>query len=187
MIDAYISENYFDWLKSETFLTKKDQRDYEGALRLLHDIPFVWYLHSDDNRSGDAVAFRQYEYLDQLQVPPDVNQVALGQWAMSSPSVLEVLLGCARRWHYTYGDWSVPFYFGHMFRGLQLNMFPGRTLEPGTQEAIRDIVDTWLNRQFSPNGLGSPWPLSGDWIHYDDQRTVDMWGQMNAYSREHFQ
>lgn len=187
MIDTFIAEEYFNWLKSETFLLKGEQREYEGVLRLLHDIPFVWIIHSDDNRAGDAITFRQYEFLDMLVIPNDVNQVALGQWATAAPSVLEVLLACARRWVYYYGDQSVPFYFGHMFRGLDLNLYVGRQLNTHQQQDIRQIIDIWLNRQFQPNGVGSPWPLQGNWTRYEDQTRIDMWGQMNAYSVEHFQ
>jgi hypothetical protein len=187
VIDTFITETYFNHLKTEAFLRKEDQRNYEGVLRLLHDIPFTWLIHADDNRAGDAMTFRQSEFLDQFVFPSDVDLVRLGQWATATPSVLEVLLGCARRWVYYFGGQSVAFYFGHMFRGLDLQNFNGRTLNLGQQEAVRNRIDIWLNRQFEPDGTGSPWPLLGNWRRYEDQRKVDMWAQMNAYSAEHFQ
>lgn len=186
-MDNFITESYFNWLKSDTFLLKSEQRQYEGVLRVLHDIPFTWLIHADDNRSGDAVTFRQYEFLDEFQLPGDTNQIALGQWATAAPSVLEVLLACARRWYYYFGGQSVPYYFSHMFRNMGFNLYPGRQLSPQQQAEIRERVDIWLTRRFNANGFGSPWPLNRGFNAVEDQRNVDIWGQMNAYSAEHFQ
>lgn len=186
-MDHYITESYFNWLKSETFVLRAEQRNYEGVLRILHDIPFTWLIHADDNRSGDAMTFRQFEFLDNFEIPADTPRIVLGQWATAAPSVLEVLLGCARRWHYYFGGPSVAFYFGHMFRNMGFDRFPGRALMPHEQQAVREKVDIWLTRHFMPNGFGSPWPLNNGFNATQDQRRVDIWTQMNAYSAEHFQ
>lgn len=186
-MDHFITETYFNWLKSETFNLMSEQRNFEGALRVLHDIPFTWLIHADDNRSGDALAFRQSEFLDRLELPRDTNLVALGQWATAAPSVLEVLLGCARRWSFYFDDHNTPYFFRIMFYNMGLQQFPGRAINPIQQEVIREVVDIWLNRQFQANGQGSPWPLNV-WRRTDaDQRNVDVWAQMNAYSAQHFQ
>lgn len=186
-MDSFITEAYFNHLKSDTFLLKGEQRMYEGVLRVLHDIPFTWIIHADDSRSGDAVTFRQYEFLDQLEISADTNMVALGQWATAAPSCLEVLLACARRWQFYFGGPSVPYYFTKMFNNMGFNQFPGRALGPAEQNQIREMVDIWLTRQFYPNGLGSPWPLNRGFNEVEDQRRIDIWSQMNAYSAEHFQ
>jgi hypothetical protein len=186
-MDHYITESYFNWLKSETFTIKSEQRAYEGVLRVLHDIPFTWIIHADDNRSGDAVTFRQFEFLDQIEIPYDTPPLPLGQWATAAPSVLEVLLGCARRWNYYFNGPCVSFYFNIMFRNMGFENFPGRALGPQAQDQIREKVDIWLTRQFQPNGYGSPWPLNNGFRPAADQRRVDIWSQMNAYSAEHFQ
>lgn len=186
-MDHAITEAYFNWLKSETFVTLHEQRQYEGVLRVLHDIPFTWVLVSDDNRSGDAVDFRQSEYINFMTVSRDVDMIKLGQWATSAPSVLEVLLGCARRWVYYFGGPSVPYYFNQMFANMGFRTLSGRVITPAEQDAVREKVDVWLTRQFAPSGLGSPWPLNQFAHPVADQRRVDMWGQMNAYSAEHFQ
>ena len=184
MMDHYIADQYFRQLVTDAFLLSTDRRIYLAVLRELHSVPFSWLLVSDDNRTGDAVTFRQYEFLDQLKLPKDIDPTQFGNWATSAPSVLEVLLGCARRWHFYYGGPSVSHYFGHMFRNLGLNNFPGPVLDPGQKDYIRETLDIWLGRTFEPNGVGSPWPISGT---PEDQRRIDMWGQMNAYSVEHFQ
>lgn len=187
MMDTFISEAYFNWLKSETFVLKTEQRNYEGILRLLHDIPFTWIIHADDNRSGDAVTFRQFEFLDRLVIPKDTNMIALGQWATAAPSVLEVLLGCARRWSFYFDEFEASFFFTIMFKNMGFNQFVGRNLTSFEQDEVRELIDIWITRQFESNGIGSPWPLVVGWREHVDQRHVDIWAQMNAYSAEHFQ
>lgn len=182
MIDTWLTEEYFRFLKSETFLLPAHQKEYDGVLRVLHDIPFYWLIHSDDNRVGDALAYRQSEFLDGIDTR-QMDQVALGQWAMSSPSVLEVMLGMAHRWCFYFGGPSVAYYFTKMFQNMGFASVDP-ILSPRTQEVIRAMVDRWLSRQFHENGVGSPFPLNAPHV---DQRRVDMWAQMNAYSAEHFQ
>lgn len=181
MIDSWLTEEYFRFLKQETFLLPAHQKDYEPVLRCLHDIPFYWLIHSDDNRVGDALAYRQSEFLDNVDTR-QMDKVALGQWAMSSPSVLEVMLGMAHRWCFYFGGPSVAYYFTRMFNNMGFGAFHGRTVED--QHQLRWLVDRWLSRTFDENGVGSPFPLNAP---HSDQRQVDMWAQMNAYSAEHFQ
>lgn len=182
MIDSWLTEEYFRFLKQETFLLPAHQKDYEPVLRCLHDIPFYWLIHSDDNRVGDALAYRQSEFLDNVDTR-QMDKVALGQWAMSSPSVLEVMLGMAHRWCFYFGGPSVAYYFTKMFENMGFAAFTS-SIFPGYQEQVRHMVDIWLSRNFAENGSGSPFPLNAPHV---DQRHVDMWAQMNAYSAEHFQ
>lgn len=185
--DPWLTESYFEWLKSEAFSLATERREYEGVLRDLHDIPFYWTIWSDENRAGDAMSFRQYEFLNFQMGLEGVDQVWLGNWATAAPSVLEVLLGCARRWVFYFEGYIQP-YFGHMFRNMGFDRYPGRVLSTDSRDRIRDKVDVWLSRQFEPNGVGSPFPVD-NMRAFDiiDMRKVDIWGQMNAYSAEHFQ
>lgn len=183
--DVWLEEAYFDWLKRDAFEDEMNAKRFEGVLRELHDIPFYWTIWSDENRAGDALSFRQYEFLVEQPDLDRVDQFWLGQWATAAPSALEVLLAIARRWHYYFED-SVPYYFGHLFNNLELNKFPGKRLSTDTLEHIRSIIDDWLSRQFRADGLGSPFPVHHA-LDVLDMRKVDIWGQMNAYSAEHFQ
>lgn len=185
--DPWLVETYFDWLRSEAFSARGNRREYEGVLRLMHDIPFYWTHWSDENRAGDALVFRQSDFLGFQSDLEGLDQIWLGQWAMAAPSVLEVLLGMARRWsHYFQG--SVPYYFGHMFRNLELDRHPGRLLPAPSANAVRLKLDNWMSRQFQPNGQGSPFPVNDPMaLGITDMRQLDIWGCMNAYSAEHFQ
>jgi hypothetical protein len=184
-MDSVLTETYFSWLASECFSIDSERREYEGVLRELHDIPFYWTMVSDDNRVGDALEFRQYEFLRFYEGAQDIDQMTLGQWATAAPSVLEVLLAMARRWTF-YFEGSTAFYFGHLFRNLEMYHYVGRFLSTGTRNEIRQRVDIWLSRNFNPDGTGSPLPVGQQWDDVDFRR-VDIWGQMNAYSAQHFQ
>lgn len=183
--DEWLSETYFDWLLSDCFITKKSRKEYEGVLRLLHDVPFYWTIWSDENRAGDALSFRQSDFLGFQTGLDNIDQVWLGQWATATPSVLEVWLGMARRWSF-YFEQPVSFYFSDMFGNMNLDRFPGKVLNSAGQEAVRRRLDEWMSRQFKSNGEGSPFPLHES-LDILDMTTMDIWGQMNAYSAEHFQ
>jgi hypothetical protein len=185
--DPWLTEMYFDWLVSEAFSSRVNRREYEGCLRQLHDIPFLWTLLSDENRSGDALTFRQSEFLGYQTDLESLDQVWLGIWATATPSVLEVLLGVARRYSFYFGG-DVAYYFGHLFRNMEYDRYPGRVLGPGSVNSLRERTMTWITRQFEPNGKGSPFPITNEEVLREvDLRMVDVWGQMNAYSAEHFQ
>lgn len=185
--DSWLPEIYFDWLRSDAFSSRVNRKEYEGVLRVLHDIPFYWTIWADENRAGDALSFRQNDFLGYQQDLDQLDQIWLGQWATASPSVLEVMLGMARRWS-LYFEGHTTYYFGHMFRNLELDRYPGRSLIPVKAAAVREVIDNWLSRQFLPNGIGSPFPVNNQFA-FDiiDMRKVEIWGQMNAYSAEHFQ
>lgn len=185
--DPWLTETYFGWLCSEAFSLAVERREYEAVLRELHDIPFYWTMWSDENRAGDALSFRQYEFLNFQHGLEGVDQVWLGNWATATPSVLEVLLGIARRWTYYFGGDVQP-YFQHLFRNMGFDRYPGRVLTSSSKDRIRNKVDNWLSRQFKPNGQGSPFPVDNMRVlDIFDMRKIDIWGQMNAYSAEHFQ
>ena len=185
--DGWLVETYFDWLRDESFSSRVNRREYEGGLRVLHDIPFYWTLWSDENRAGDALAFRQYEFLKQQPDLESLDQRWLEAWAMATPSVLEVLMGIARRWSIHF-EGSIPYYFGHLWRNMEFDRHPGRHLTGDSLDSIRIKVDNWMSRQFESNGHGSPFPVNNQ-VVFDilDMRKIDIWGQMNAYSAEHFQ
>lgn len=181
--DVWLVETYFDWLWTDCFTNPHERKEYEGALRVLHEIPFYWTLWSDENRAGDALSFRQSDFLSFQPDLDHLDQFWLGAWATAAPSVLEVLLGIARRWH-LYFEGEIAYYFQLLFRNLELDRYPGRVLTTAAATALRIRVDEWMSRQFNPDGTGSPFPCR----HVAcDLRRVDIWGQMNAYSAEHFQ
>jgi len=183
--DAWLVETYFDWLRSDCFSEATERREYEGVLRILHDIPFYWTIWSDENRAGDALAYRQSDFLGTQRDLDGLDQRWLHDWAQATPSVLEVFLGIARRWH-AYFEGSVPYYFGHMFVNMQFDRFPGRRMSSSSEDHIRAKCDDWMSHQLPRNGRGGPFPLTEGEFNID-MDNVDILMQMNAYSAEHFQ
>jgi hypothetical protein len=185
--DHWLTEIYFAWLTHDAFSAESEREEYHGVLRVLHDIPFYWTIWSDENRAGDAMSFRQSDFLSFQHGLDHLDQSWLENWASASPSVLEVLLAIARRWS-VYFEADVTFYFAHLFLNLGLDRFPGRILSTQMQEVIRVKMDDWMSRQFCVNGQGSPFPIK-DLVARGilDMRPLDIWSQMNAYSAEHFQ
>lgn len=188
--ETWLLEEYFEWLRNDAFTIRSERREYEGALRVLNDIPFYWTLPSDENRAGDALSFRQYEFLpERLLTIEEANQSWVSIWAEASPSVLEVLVGIARRWSIHF-EGAVPFYFGHLWKNMEFDRHPGRHLTGASLEAIRLKVDDWMSRQFQPNGQGSPFYIGQRALFLDgtlDMTVLDIWAQMNVYSAVHFQ
>lgn len=183
--DTWLVEIYFTWLAEECFQLDSERREYDGVLRTLHDIPFYWTIWSDENRAGDALSFRQNDFLGFQTDLDRLDQHWLKAWAEATPSVLEVMLGMARRWSF-YFEAPTSVYFHHMFHNMRFDRFPGRVLTSLGQEKVRQLCDDWMSRQFQANGIGSPFPVTHA-FDVVDMRTVDIWGQMNAYSAEHFQ
>lgn len=190
--DPWIVETYFDWLAQDCFSTNHERREYQGVLRLLHDIPFYWTVWSDENRAGDALSFRKHNFLDFQTDLDRVDQHWLNNWAQSAPSVLEVLLGIARRWA-DYFEGPIQMYFGHLFRNMGYDRFPGVSLPSAAQERVRAITDDWMTRQYQPDGVGSPFRLQSSVVVINehgaeiDMTQMDIWSQMNVYSAQHFQ
>ena len=180
-----LPEVYYRWLVSDC-MDADTLSQYDGVLRELHDIPFYWVKWSDENRSGDALAFRQYEFMHFAEDLDRLDPVDLGNWAMAAPSVLEVLVGIARRWHCYFDELELHVFFHHLFVNLGLHVYPGVKLAAGTREVIREKIDNWLSYNFPPDGAGTPFPVR-DALPTLDLRKTDIFGQMNAYSAEHFQ
>lgn len=183
-MNVWLTETYFDWLRSDCFSETREQLAYDTCLRLLHEIPFYWTIWSDENRAGDALAYRQSEFLGYQSSLESIDPEWLSMWSAATPSVLEVLLGMARRYE-SYFEAPVSYYFSeHLFANLGLKRYHGRHISLARQDAVRSRIDDWLARQFEPNGQGSPFPIHRPQC---DMREVDIWAQMNAYSAEHFQ
>lgn len=189
--DPWLTEMYFDFLSSEAFSARVNRREYSGCLRLLNDIPFFWTLWPDEDRAGDALSFRQHDFLGYQIDLDSLDQVWLKVWAEAAPSVLEVLLGISRRWSVFFGG-DIHYYFGHMFRNMEYDRHPGVILPQSSANGLREKTQVWLTRQFASDGKGSPFPINADVIFNElhqriDMREIPIWNQMNVYSYEHFQ
>lgn len=184
-MDVWFTELYFSVLSEEAYADPQTRREYEGLLRVLHDIPFTWYIWQDEDRAGDALSYRHYDFLStQGGVEGFADTNSVHAWLMASPSVLEVLLAICRRWS-TFYERPTSSYFGLLIHNLGLGRELGFAPLPITRQTrIRRIIDIWVSRQFDIDGRGSPFPL--EVISPDiNMTTMDIWSQMNLYAAQH--
>lgn len=164
-------EAYKDWLLDKI---NWDRRGYDKLMHTLHNIPFEWSNYRDENRAYDGTALR-YEFLDRYDIRGDFDEV---------PMVLEVLVGLAIRIENEYiGDPSSqnPSYiFWEMCCNLELDKYTDRFFDA---DSIYEIVEGWLDRDFSYDGEGSIFPIKNP---IQDQRKIEIWSQMQEYLSENY-
>jgi hypothetical protein len=107
--------------------------------------------------------------------------------------VLEALIGLAQRMDYILDDEDrgnrTRLWFWEFVDNLGLRKYTNRYMAEledaglSSQSAIIRICDDWMLRRFSYDGRGSPFPLNEP---YEDQRTLDMIRQLNAYVLENY-
>lgn len=167
------------------FLTDNTDREYTALLSLLFNREYVWSIRMDETRAAYVKISRE-GFLEKQNLTPEQKQ----EWAASldlTPRLLEVLLMLSKQMEDSFGfarEENIPDWFWLMMNNLDLTKYDDCNL--GTKEAdtINQKLDIWLNRQFNPNGEGSPFPLKRTCL---DQRFVDLWQQANLYVAENFQ
>lgn len=109
--------------------------------------------------------------------------------------VLEVMVALAMRIddeYLWYGQSYAGVFFMDMLSNLRLLKIDGfdapRRSEKfnwnaAGEDTIRDILRYWLDREFEPDGYGSPFPLRKPLVN---QRNVQIWDQAIAYIGENF-
>ena len=167
-----LDEEYFGWLYSvvEGSYANDDESRVE-VLKNLHMTPFTWNVENDDNRASDGrdlrFEFRSYYMVSQQP------------WLDLECSVLEMIIGLANRMCFV-SDGTVPGFFWEIMRNLGLDDISDSDY-PNLTHMVDRIVDTLLTRKYRYDGYGGPFPLRHP---NQDQRTVQLWDQMNAYVLE---
>lgn len=157
-------------------------QNYTRLFEMLNNLEFYWSIDRDDNRAGDGMELRE-----DYNIPHDITfgERDLRIYFMEHPcSVLEMLIGLAIRVDEEYlGDPSDPhpeYFFWEMIKNLGLNEYTDRKFDVGS---VKRRVSMWLDRRFTKNGLGSPFPVYND---DRDQRDLEIWDQMNSYINEKY-
>lgn len=183
-----VSEYYFTWLRmlvshpNHTILLGR----YNGLLKELFDIPFFCCLDADFDRVEDGLSLRKDFY----------KETELFYISMDSPaSVLEVLIGIAKRMEYIVAwddesyepPYTVSDYFWMMIDSLDLLDYTDESCSfDGTRLADMLLVralDIWMHRSFEYDGSKSIFKLNNPPC---DQRTTPITYQMNYFIRENF-
>jgi len=167
-----IREEYLRWLYPQLRDSHAPQDEFWGLTTLMFDTEFTWTVAHDDNRIQDGLALRE-EWGSESGVRSHQLHI-LGEC-----SFLEVHIGLSRRLSFTAGG-EAPGWAWALLTNLELH----RLKDPFTrrkQIKAEEIMETVIQRRYSPDGSGGFFPLA--WPD-DDQTTVELWYQLNAYVGE---
>lgn len=158
----------------------QENKKYNRLFHILHEIPFVYVLERDGNRSDDGIELRDdYDILEEYK-----NYFE--EFMNRDCSVLEMLIALAIRVDDDIiGDPAEEHpekFFLEMIENLGLDVFWGNAYMFDDQK-VEKILDKWMYRRFNKNGRGSPFPVKND---KRDQRELEIWDQVNSYINENY-
>ena len=185
-------DDYFLWLCS---LVDADMDRYSELLFTLYGIPFIWVLEQDQSRETEGLLMREEFYEN------DTSQDWIWFWEQPC-SVLEALIPIARRMNDILTDDDTGdrtrVFFWRFIENLGLKKYTNGEMslffeprlysyndiyETTVYDTIKDLINSWLQRCFDWNGVGSIFPLEqAD----SDQRQTTIVYQMYNYIRENF-
>lgn len=161
-------EKYFKWLAYQVHSNEIVVNSYIPMLRLVHDKEFAWIVPNDDNRIEDGRDLRA-EYTQASRHIYDDHGV----------TTLEVLVALSRRVAFNAGG-EPEHWAWTLIENLRLDKYQG-DLTTREIDAVNNILDTLIWRNYKRNGLGGFFPLKRP---QDDQIQVEIWYQMSAYINE---
>lgn len=174
MLNNDIYEQYFNWLCD---VVNVSTVSYDKLLRLLHRTKFRWINIRDKNRAEDGtdLRFRFRKSIDGLSRNEVLN------WHDKEPcSVLEMMIALAIRAEEQImddpqvGNRTTQWFWGMVsslgLTGMSDNMFD--LIE------VKDIIERFLNREYSPDGKGGLFTIRD--CEYD-LRDVEIWTQLCWY------
>lgn len=164
-----LEEIYFNWLCAK--VTEPYDTTYYPLLLVLHRKPFVWTILGDRNRAADGCELRT-DFLRETGFSKDQ------EWFDYPCSVLEALIGIARRANFQ-TDIPVMDWFWRLIENLGLSEY--RRVSRRDEEAIQNVLDAFVWRNYDPNGRGGLFPLMST---TNDQRKVEIWYQFAEYVQE---
>ena len=174
-------QDYFQYLCHLARLNEHAGKNYTILAKDLHKMPFRVVLDRDDNRVGDGLELREdYARTYGEHVVYD---------SMSGCSVLELLLGVAKRMDFELSDpydanEHVHRYFWELIQNLGLDTYDDDSyFTIGGWFSCKDILDRFVDRNYRRNGQGGLFPLR---YPKGDQRCVEIWYQMHAYLEENY-
>jgi len=167
-----LDDRYLTWLYSlvGNVELKTPSRTYWSLLRQLYTKEFVWFVPNDDNRVEDGRELR-YEFADIIKDDA---------WMSLGCSMLEMMIGLSRRLCFE-GDGEPHIWFWHMIDNLGLTKFNDKRYNDDIADEVDEILQRVIWRNYEPDGNGGLFPLTRA---HDDQRTTEIWYQMNAYILE---
>lgn len=171
---------YFNWLSS---LVDTDGRgdNYMFLIENLHDIVFsedtAKLIPNDINRIEDGYSLRE-KYCHRYHVKAT-------DFIFEEPcTFLEFLIGLSMRIESQFGIKNCSDWFWELIGNLELTRFDDSRYDSiDCVSDIQQIVDIFLQRKYSKDGNGGLFPLQ---YPSHDQRTREIWYQLNEYLDENY-
>jgi hypothetical protein len=133
---------------------------------------FEWFVPNDENRLQDGLDLRA-EFCH-------ANHIRAGSLRNLGPArFIEVLIGLSRRMEFAAGG-SAQGWAWQFVENLELTRMTD-PLSRRNQRKVDDILDTVIQRTYTPDGVGGFFPLA--WPD-EDQTQKEIWYQMAAYINE---
>lgn len=173
-MSAALDERYFNWLYRQvcSVRTRLKSRSYRELFHILYTKEFVWLVPNDDNRVHDGKDLR-YEFLNEEGIEPDERDE---YWLNLPCSMLELLLSLARELEFVDDEGTTVEWFWELLENIGIeDLSDAKKID---HELVDDILDRVIWRRYNYNGGGGLFPLV---YPEKDQRTVELWYQLNAY------
>lgn len=164
--------DYKDWLLWRVHFSRPG---YGNLMKLLHTTNFKWSVPFDENRAADGMTYRDEFF----------GSCSLEEGSFARPcSVLEMLVGLAIRIDNEFigdpAEEKPDIIFWEMLENLGLEEYTNKHWD---YDAVCDILDEWLDREFDSDGEGSIFPIKDP---FRDQTEIEIWSQMNDYIEENY-
>lgn len=171
-------DQYINWLANK--VTVYVGSDYSILIRCLWDIPFVWQLPDDQNRSADGNMLRAvYIQSHNVQHRDVVFPFEDGC------TFLEFLIGLSMRINdimYEPNEDKTHEYFWMMLGNMGLDHCTDGTYGKSWDDfLVNEVTGRIMSRNYDFNGIGGLFPLQNP---VEDQKKVPIWYQMNAFLTE---
>lgn len=174
-------ENYFHWLCE--FVDEdgySDDLPRRELLRLLHQTPFTYILPMDANRFDEGVNLR-YRFGTEAEVD---SRVIASQLDDRPCSMLEMMVAlCVRCEEQIMCNADIGDRTGKWFNDMldSLGLTDIDDDNEGYEEAVTDILERFMNREYEPDGHGGLFTLTR---RRHDMRNAEIWYQAMWYLDE---
>lgn len=174
---------YIEWIAiAKLKFDYNEFSKYNALIWTLVDIPFDYSHPMDENRYNDGLGLRrEFENLTEYILADEAGY-------KERCTVFEMMAALAARCEnqimrdVALGDRSKT-WFLEMCKNLDILQWDFDHLQYSYKDDIKQKVYIWLSRKYEKDGKGSPFPLKNA---QENQRNVQIWGQMNAYLMENF-
>ena len=179
-----IQDLYLRWLEYRCGLSKSDNpaETFHMLFWALQSVEFYSIIPRDDNRAEDGKELRQ-EFIGDY---PELSGKDLSQIDKGPCTFLEMMVGLAKRIDFEQSRQNetnkTGYWFFEMIRNLGLDSYNDAFfIQSNGKMAVKNAARKVIDRTFEPDGSGGLFPLKHPRV---DQRSVEIWYQMNSYLME---